>query len=68
MEKTCSKCKAPFSCQNEMRGCWCEDLTLNAETLALLRQQFDNCLCPACLALYTSVHKGSETGSVKTTP
>lgn len=68
MEKTCSKCKAPFNCQNETRGCWCENLTLGAETLALLRQQFDNCLCPDCLKSYSSEHKGQETISVKPTP
>ena len=61
MEKTCSKCAAPFTCQNETRGCWCEDLTLAPETLALLRRQFDNCLCPACLESYASEHKGSAT-------
>jgi hypothetical protein len=52
MEKICSKCATPFGCQNETRGCWCEDLTLGPETLAQLRQSFDNCLCPACLARY----------------
>lgn len=68
MEKTCSKCSASFTCKNETRGCWCEDLTLGAETLALLRQQFDNCLCPACLATYTSEHKGSEGELLNVTP
>jgi hypothetical protein len=68
MEKTCSKCAAPFTCQNETRGCWCEDLTLSSETLALLRQQFDNCLCPACLKSYEPEHKGVEDISVNTTP
>lgn len=67
MEKTCSKCKAPFTCKNEERGCWCEDLTLDPETLAALRQQFDNCLCPRCLQGYTSEHKGSAAASVNTT-
>lgn len=68
MEKTCSRCKALFSCQSETRGCWCEDLALSAETLALLRQQFDNCLCPACLATYTSEHKVPEGQPVNPTP
>ena len=67
MEKTCSRCKAPFTCQNEARGCWCEDLTLSPETLALLRQQFDNCLCPACLQSYASEHKGEEAEYVNPT-
>jgi hypothetical protein len=68
MEKTCSKCAAPFTCQNEARGCWCEDLTLSAETLALLRQQYDNCLCPACLKSYEAEHKGAAPECIKKTP
>lgn len=58
MQKTCSKCSSPFTCQNEQRGCWCEKLSLSAETLAYLRQHFDNCLCPACLRDYEQ--KGGE--------
>jgi hypothetical protein len=52
MQKTCSRCATTFGCQNETKGCWCEDLTLSSETLVHLRQSFDNCLCPTCLAAY----------------
>jgi hypothetical protein len=49
MEKHCSKCGKDFSCQNEMRGCWCETIHLSAETLTNLKENYDNCLCPQCL-------------------
>ena len=68
MEKTCSRCGASFTCQNEARGCWCEDLTLSPETLALLRQQFDNCLCPTCLKSYQPEHKVPAAAYVNKTP
>lgn len=65
MQKTCSKCGTPFGCQNEARGCWCEDLTLSPETLALLRQSYDNCLCPACLAAYEKAQAGESLVAAK---
>jgi len=52
MEKNCSKCGVTFGCKNEAPGCWCESLQLGTDTLAELRAQYDNCLCPLCLATY----------------
>jgi len=49
MEKNCSKCGTPFGCKAEGPGCWCESLQVAPETLAQLRGQYDNCLCPSCL-------------------
>ena len=49
MEKSCSKCKKTFACQNEMRGCWCETVSLSHKTLFYLKEHFENCLCPGCL-------------------
>ena len=49
MEKHCSKCGKNFNCQNETRGCWCEQLHLSADTLTHLKENYDNCLCPQCL-------------------
>jgi hypothetical protein len=67
MEKTCSKCNAPFTCQNETRGCWCEGLTLSPETLTSLRQAYDNCLCPACLKGYEAAqHPAAEAADCHT--
>jgi hypothetical protein len=52
MQKTCSKCGTVFGCKNEAPGCWCESVYVDATTLALLKKQFSNCLCPACLQSY----------------
>lgn len=60
--KQCSKCGASFDCCNETRGCWCESLKLSSETLYILRQKYENCLCPECLSGF---EKG-QNGSVKT--
>lgn len=54
MQKTCSKCGNVFGCKNEAPGCWCESIYVDVTTLALLKEQFDNCLCPACLQSYSN--------------
>jgi hypothetical protein len=48
--KVCPKCKQSFVCCNETRGCWCEQHQLSKETLDLLRTNYHNCLCNACIA------------------
>jgi hypothetical protein len=58
MEKTCSKCGVVFGCQNEMPGCWCEEVKLSPETLENLKEGYENCLCPACLKGFEE--KGDE--------
>ena len=52
MQKNCSKCGSAFDCCNEIPGCWCENLQLDQQTLDALKNNFDNCLCPACLKTY----------------
>lgn len=47
--KQCSKCGATFACSSEAKGCWCESLKLNPQTLSELRQRYDDCLCENCL-------------------
>jgi len=47
-EKRCSKCGLPFDCGG-LFGCWCWRVKLDAEARATLRQQYADCLCPACL-------------------
>ncbi len=54
MQKTCSKCGSLFGCKNEAPGCWCESVHVDTPTLAVLNEQFENCLCPVCLQSYTS--------------
>ncbi len=50
-EKDCPVCKTRFLCMHN-HECWCMDYSLTAETLAFLRQRYDDCLCPACLSHY----------------
>jgi hypothetical protein len=47
-EKICPRCAAAFECRSG--GCWCTDLSLSATKLEWLKQHYENCLCPACLA------------------
>ncbi|HEY9176087.1 MAG TPA: cysteine-rich CWC family protein [Flavipsychrobacter sp.] len=48
--KQCSKCDAAFTCTAPIAGCWCEQYQLTGETLATLRAQYADCLCPQCLS------------------
>ena len=47
--KTCESCGAEFSCGANSEKCWCFRVDLSAETLAELRDNFNNCLCRNCL-------------------
>ena len=46
-EKRCVACGEPFSCY--AGGCWCDTVSLTAETQARLLAQYTDCLCPSCL-------------------
>jgi hypothetical protein len=59
MEKKCSKCQSAFTCQNEIRGCWCEKVQLSTETLAFLEEYYENCLCPECLKKFEEKNHSS---------
>jgi hypothetical protein len=48
-DQTCEACGATFGCGAEAGGCWCNDVKLDAATLARLRATHERCLCPACL-------------------
>jgi hypothetical protein len=47
--KVCEACGTGFDCFTPRGPCWCEDVKLSSETLAELRAQYRECLCPACL-------------------
>lgn len=51
--KRCSRCTAEFECCTESRGCWCEAVQLSGETLNLLKEEYENCLCPNCLERFS---------------
>jgi hypothetical protein len=60
MEKVCSKCLKAFVCQNETRGCWCENVNLSHQTLRYLKENFANCLCEACLKEFDGKESKSQ--------
>ena len=47
-EKRCEKCGETFGCGG-LLGCWCRDVKLDTATLALLKERYNDCLCPECL-------------------
>ncbi len=61
-EKRCSKCGEPFRCGG-LVGCWCRDVELDKGTLAALKEQYDDCLCPDCLRALAVVSDASVTRS-----
>jgi hypothetical protein len=45
----CESCGEEFSCGANVGECWCFEVEVKAETLAKLRENFNNCLCWNCL-------------------
>lgn len=46
-EKRCAACGERFVCC--AGGCWCDVVSLTADTGARLAAQYSDCLCPTCL-------------------
>jgi hypothetical protein len=49
--ESCESCGREFGCGAGDDSCWCKDVTLSPERLAILREHFERCLCPDCLRL-----------------
>jgi hypothetical protein len=49
--ETCESCGREFGCGARDGDCWCTDRALGPDRLAILREHFERCLCPDCLAL-----------------
>ena len=47
----CESCGREFGCGARDDGCWCRELALGPERQAILREHFERCLCPDCLAV-----------------
>jgi Cysteine-rich CWC len=47
--QTCESCGREFACGADEDHCWCNELTLTRDHLAVLREHFERCLCPDCL-------------------
>lgn len=50
MQKTCPLCDVAFTCESNQPGCWCEEISLSRERLALIALAAAGCLCHGCLA------------------
>ena len=46
---TCESCVGTFECSAHAGVCWCENVNLSSETLALFRGRFSDYICPNCL-------------------
>jgi hypothetical protein len=51
--KICPACEANFSCEGE-NDCWCENLQILKKDILLIMNSYTECLCPECLARYTT--------------
>jgi hypothetical protein len=49
--ETCESCGREFRCGAGEVTCWCADAALEPERRAILREHFERCQCPDCLAL-----------------
>ena len=49
--ETCESCGREFGCGAEDGVCWCSEVDLGQERLAIMREHFERCLCPDCLAV-----------------
>jgi Cysteine-rich CWC len=58
--QTCESCGREFACGADDEHCWCNEVTLAREHLAILREHFERCLCPDCLrvTMVDPMHSG----------
>ena len=64
----CARCNTSIRC-GSIAGdprCHCDDLTLNTETLAYLREHYAGCLCHHCLKQFAAT--GPEADAPKRSP
>ncbi|MBK7215299.1 MAG: cysteine-rich CWC family protein [Bacteroidales bacterium] len=50
--KKCPRCGAEFLCSSSSR-CWCYEYDIPVEQLETLEREYNSCLCPECLKLYS---------------
>jgi Cysteine-rich CWC len=51
LTETCESCGREFACGADEGACWCAQVALSPVRLAILREHFERCLCPDCLAV-----------------
>ena len=47
----CESCGREFGCGAADDACWCSEMDLGPDRLAILREHFETCLCPDCLTV-----------------
>jgi hypothetical protein len=55
--RECEACGNPFVCGASLKGCWCLQVKLSAETRKELRERYERCLCPECLTRFADPTK-----------
>jgi hypothetical protein len=50
----CESCGREFGCGARDGACWCSEVALGSDRLAILEEHFERCLCPDCLAVAAS--------------
>jgi hypothetical protein len=50
-DQACESCGREFSCGADQARCWCNDVEITPDRRAILREHFERCLCPDCLAV-----------------
>ncbi|MBM3435532.1 MAG: cysteine-rich CWC family protein [Bacteroidetes bacterium] len=48
----CPRCGKQFHCSKSQK-CWCYEMDVPVETLEKLQYDFESCICPECLKLYS---------------
>ena len=59
--QACESCGREFTCGADTGSCWCGSMELGADRLAILREHFELCLCPDCLAIAKATPLGQST-------
>ena len=47
----CESCKKDFHCGASLKGCWCQQISISAETRRDMRRRYKECLCADCLTV-----------------
>jgi cysteine-rich CWC protein len=55
--RECEACGNPFVCGASLKGCWCLEVKLSAETRKELRERYNRCLCRTCLMKFAETQK-----------
>jgi iron complex transport system permease protein len=60
--KSCGLCDVRFGCGQGRPGCWCEEISLQPETLAEIRSLAMDCICRDCLAGFAQQERPGDGG------